>query len=106
MSSTELSTPIEQAGAQQVAASRTLTYELIRLQRLQSAIMCNNAKACYDRIIENLNKLTLLRKGLPVEVAKLHTQTFHTIQFHIKHMLGLGTCSRGNSDTLPVFGVG
>jgi hypothetical protein len=80
--SKERTVPIEQAGGRpgcsaiKLAASRMITYESIRLQRLQGAVLYNDAKACYDRIIENLSNLSLLKEGLPIELAKLHAQTY------------------------------
>jgi hypothetical protein len=77
----EKTTPVEQAGGRpgrisiELASSRVLTFESIRLQRLQGAVLYNDAKACYDRIIENISNLSLLREGLPQEIAKLHSET-------------------------------
>jgi hypothetical protein len=50
IASKEKTIPIEQAI--EFAASRVLTYETIRIQRLQSSVVYNDAKACYDRVIE------------------------------------------------------
>jgi hypothetical protein len=63
LASKEKTVPIEQAGGRpgrsaiELAASRVITYESIRLQRLQGAVLYNDAKACYDRIIENISNL-------------------------------------------------
>jgi hypothetical protein len=60
----------EQAGARpgrssiELATNRVLTYEIIRYQRLAGAVMYNDAKACYDRIIENGSNLTFLDQEL------------------------------------------
>jgi Reverse transcriptase (RNA-dependent DNA polymerase) len=108
----EKTTPIEQAGGRpgrsaiELAASRTLTYESIRLQRLQGAVLYNDAKACYDRIIENISNLTLRKEGLPTPLAKLHAQTLSQIRYHIKHRYGIGATSHGHKDPQPIYGVG
>jgi hypothetical protein len=87
----------EQAGARpgrssvELATNRVLTYEIIRNQRLTGAVMYNDAKACCDRIIENASNLTLLREGIPIQIPKLHAQTFLKIEYHIKHKLGIGS---------------
>jgi hypothetical protein len=81
--------PIEQAGGRpgrsaiELAAIRMITYETIRLQRLSGAVVYNDAKACFDRVIENLSNLALMKQGLPPEIAKLHAQTFHQTQYQI-----------------------
>jgi hypothetical protein len=101
--------PPEQAGGRpgrsaiELAASRTILYEAIRLQRLTGAVVYHDAKACFDRVLENLSNLLLLREGLPTEVALLHAQTFIQIQYHIKHRLGVGPTL---IVTYPVHGVG
>jgi Reverse transcriptase (RNA-dependent DNA polymerase) len=108
----EKTAPIEQAGGRpgrnaiELAASRTLTYEAIRLQRLQGAVLYNDAKACYDRIIENISNLTLLKEGLPIQIAQLHAQTLSQIKYHIKHRYGIGTTTHGHKEPKPLYGVG
>jgi hypothetical protein len=53
----EKTVPIEQAGGRpgrsaiELAASRVLTDEAIRLQRLNGAVLYNDAKACYDSMM-------------------------------------------------------
>jgi hypothetical protein len=104
--------PIEQASgiagrsAIEIAAARILTFETIRLQRLSGAALYNDAKACYDRVIENISNLTLMKQGLPVELARLHSQTFNNIQYYIKHKLGLGEIPHSHHNPQPVYGVG
>jgi hypothetical protein len=97
IASKEKTIPIEQAGGRpgrsaiEVAASRSLMYESVRLQRLNGAVLYNDANTCYDRIIENIRNLTLLKEGLPPEIAKLHAHTISQMQYHIKHRFGIGT---------------
>jgi Reverse transcriptase (RNA-dependent DNA polymerase) len=112
MASTNNTAPIEQAGGRpgrsaiELAASRMMTYETIRLQRLSGAVVYNDAKACYDRVIENLSNLALMKQGLPVEIAKLHSNTFHRIQYYIKHKLGIGAVPHSHNNPKQVHGVG
>jgi hypothetical protein len=104
--------PIEQAGGRpgrsaiELAASRVLTFETIRLQRLSGAVVYNDAKACYDRVIENISNLALLKQGLPIELARLHAQTFHNIRYYIKHKLGISTTPHSHKNPKPIYGVG
>jgi hypothetical protein len=57
--------PIEQAGnrpgcsAIEMGISKVLTYETIKNMRLNGGVVYNDAKACYDRIIENLSNIAL-----------------------------------------------
>jgi hypothetical protein len=101
---------IEQAGGRpgrsaiELAASRVISYETILLQRIQATFLYNNAKACYDQVIENLSNLTLLRKGFPIQIAHLHSQTCHSINYLIKHILGIGNTSH-NSHLQPILSI-
>jgi hypothetical protein len=58
---------------------KVVTYEIICNMRLNAGVIYNNAKACYDRIIENL----------PKKIATLHALTFCQIEYQIKHKLGI-----------------
>jgi hypothetical protein len=112
IASKEKTVTTEQAGGRpgrssiELATNRVLQNETIRLQRLTAAVMYNDVKACYDRIIQNLSNLSLLREGLPIELAQIHAQTFSKIQYHIKHKLGIGSIPHGHNNPSPVYGVG
>jgi hypothetical protein len=90
----------------ELAINRVVTYEIIRLQRLSGAVMYNDAKACYDRIVEPISNMALLREGLPITLAKLHAQTFQVIQYHIKHKQGIGPIPHSHNNPEPIYGVG
>jgi hypothetical protein len=72
-------------------------HELIRNQRLSGGVIYNDAKACYDRIIENLSNLAFLQHVLPLPIAQLHTKTFK---------LGISSNSHKYNQPAPVYGVG
>jgi hypothetical protein len=109
-------TTTEQAGGRpgrssiELAINRVITYETIRLQRLTGAVMYNNAKACYDRVVECISNMALLREGLreglPVEIAKLHAKTFHQIEYYIKHRQGLGPTPHSHNRPELIYRVG
>jgi hypothetical protein len=81
-------------------------FETIRLQRLSGAVLYNDAKASYDRVIENISNLALMKQGLPIEVTKLHAQTFQQLTYFIKHGLGIGDKPHSHNQPKPVYGVG
>ena len=84
----------------------TVTYETCKLQRLQGGIMYNDAKACFDRIIENLSNMTCLNAGTPIEVLNLHHKTFNDMKYIIKHRYGLSHYINGHKKPDPFYGVG
>jgi hypothetical protein len=104
--------PVEQAGARpgrssiEMGISQVITYETIRNQRLHGGVIYNNAKACYNRIIENISNLAVRHQGLPNNIAKLHCQTFQSIEYTIKHKLGLGVNTHKHNHPSPIYGVG
>jgi hypothetical protein len=59
--------------------------------------MYNDAKACYDRIVKNVSNMSLLREGLPIELAK---------EYQIKHKQGIGSQSHKHIHPSPIYGVG
>jgi hypothetical protein len=76
------------------------------MQRITGAAMYNEAIACYDRIIENLSNISLLRERLPIHIAKLHAQTVQQSEYYIKHKLGIGSTTYSNNCPKPVYGAG
>jgi hypothetical protein len=103
---------MEQAGARpgrsaiEMGLHKVVVLKTVRLQRLYGGIIYNDAKACYARIIENISNIAFLQHGLPVNIAKLHSQTFRQITYTIKHKLGLSTTSHKHNHLEPVYGVG
>jgi hypothetical protein len=83
-----------------------ITYKSIRNLRLHGGVIYNDAKACYDGIIENVSNLALVHHGLPKRIAKLYCQTFQSIKYTIKHKLGLGSNTHKHKHPAPVYGVG
>jgi hypothetical protein len=112
MVSNKVEVPIEQAGSRpgcsaiEMGLGKIITYEIIRNMRLHAGVIYNDAKACYDRIIENLSNIALQHQGLPLQIARLHAQTFRQIEYRIKHKLGISHSSHKHNCPAPVYGVG
>jgi hypothetical protein len=110
--SIEKTVTVEQAGGHpgqssiELATNKVITYETIRRQKLTGAVMYNDAKACYDRMVENISNISPLREGLPPAIAKLHAQTFSKLKYYIKHKLGIGTTPHGHLKPQPISGMG
>lgn len=104
--STEQSGGCPNRSAIDEATKTVLLYKTCRLQRRTSGIMYNDAKACFDRVIENISNLSCMREVLPIEIAKLHNQTFKNIKYHIKHKGGIDHKPNQHSQTDPFYGVG
>jgi hypothetical protein len=90
----------------EMGITKVLTCETIRNMRLNGGVVYNDAKACYNRIIENLSNIELLHHGLPKPIAALHAQTFKLIKYRIKHKLALSDSTHQHNHPAPVFEVG
>jgi hypothetical protein len=88
------------------AIKTVTTYEICNLQRLSGGIMYNDAKACFDRIVENISNITCLNAGAPIDVLNLHHNTLSSIQYVIKHKRGLSPLVNGHMQPDPFYGVG
>jgi hypothetical protein len=98
----EKTVTVEQAGGRlgrcssDMATKTILTHEICRLQKLQGAVIYNDAKACFDRIIENMSNLACMREGLSPQIAALHAQTLQHIKYYIKTQHGCGEAYNGH----------
>jgi hypothetical protein len=76
----EQTATIEQAegrpgkSAPTTAAQITITNETFRMQRINGAILCNDSKACFNRLIEKICHLILRSEGQHINIIKLHCE--------------------------------
>jgi hypothetical protein len=88
-------------------ALRTIVnYEICRIQRLSGSIMYNDAKACFDRVVENLSNLSCYNAGAPVQILNLHHNTVNQMRYYIKHQRGIYSKANGHYHPDPFYGVG
>jgi hypothetical protein len=89
-----------------MATKTVLAHEECRLQRLSGAIIYNDAKTCFDRIVENMSNLACMREGLPASIAKLHATTLSTMRYHIKTQYGCSPIYNSHLQPDPFLGSG
>jgi hypothetical protein len=80
-----------------MAAKTILTHELCKIQKLNGAVINNDAKACFDRIIENMSNLACMREGLSPKIDAKHAQTFQQMRYYVKTKNGCGPEYNGHS---------
>ncbi len=101
----------EQAGgrpgknAADTAAATVITNEIIMLQKLPGTILYHDAKACFDRIIENLSNATLMSEGINPRLV-LHAQTLAKAKYHIKTKYGVAARPNGHMQPDAFHGTG
>jgi hypothetical protein len=102
----------EQAGGRpgknacDTAAATVITNEIIMLQKLAGTILYHDAKACFDRIVENLSNTTLLSEGINPRLVRLHAQTLKNAKYHIKTKYGIATRPNGHMRPDAFHGTG
>jgi hypothetical protein len=89
-----------------MATKTVITHEICRLQQLQGAVIYNDAKACFDRIVENISNLVCLREGLAPKIASLHAQTLQQMRYYIKTQHGCLDKYNGHMLPDPFLGSG
>jgi hypothetical protein len=57
------------------ATNTAITTEIVKLQRKTGITLYNDARACFDRIIENISNATLLSKGMHPKITTIHANT-------------------------------
>jgi hypothetical protein len=92
--------------AADTATDIVITNEIITLQKLPGAILYNDAKACFDRIIENISNMTLLAEGLHPLIAQLHAQTLRSARYYLKTKFGVAQIANGHMHPDPFLGTG
>jgi hypothetical protein len=88
------------------AVSTTILYKTIKLQHTSGGVMYNDAKACFDRIVENLSNIACAQAGAPHNVLKIHSKCLHDAQYIIKHKYGLSKRFNQHNNPKPFLGVG
>jgi hypothetical protein len=89
-----------------MATKTVITHEVCRLQRLEGAIIFNDAKACFDLVIECFSNITCMREGLPRTIAQLHSQTLATAKYYLKTSHGIAPKANGHMQPDPFLGTG
>jgi hypothetical protein len=65
-----------------------------------------NAKACYDRIPENLSNLAAMKQGLPPKIATIHSKTLSSAKYYANHKDGISTLYNQHSPKKQFCGIG
>ena len=85
---------------------KVLSHDITRLTRQTAAYMENDAIGCYDRLVNNLVLLTLLRLGVPRPVTNCIGSIWDQAIHHIKTIYGTSTSTYYSTSTTPLYGPG
>jgi len=85
---------------------KVLSHDIVRLTRTTAAFIENDAIGCYDRLMNNLLILLLLKLGLPGTVTQSLGGTWNQTIHHIKTAYGTSEITYGSTPEVPLFGPG
>ena len=91
---------------QSAALNKVLTMDVIRHYGEPAALLDNDAKACYDRLIPVLLSYSLVRLGLPKHLTRFMCKWLQTCKYKLKLAHGVTQHSYGTTLERYLFGTG
>jgi len=91
---------------QSAALNKVLTMDVIRHYGEPAALIDNDAKACYDRLIPVLLSYSLVRLGLPKHLTRFMCKWLQTCRYKLKLAHGVTEHSYGTTLEQYLFGTG
>ena len=85
---------------------KRLTYDLSRILRTNLGTFDNDAKSCYDRIVNSVAMLAAKRLGMPDPALTTHAGILWAMKYSIKTMLGISEGYYQSIDNKVLFGTG
>jgi hypothetical protein len=86
---------------------KRLTYNLSRILRTNLGTFDNNAKSCYDRIVNSVAMLAATQLGMPDHAVAPHAGVLWAMQYSIKTMFGISDgYYKSVNDGKILFGTG
>lgn len=91
---------------QSAVLNKVLAHDIVRLTRRTAAFIENDAIGCYDRLVNSVLLLLLLRLGLPKTVTQSLGQVWNNVTHFIKTLYGTSEITYGSTQQVPLFGPG
>ena len=85
---------------------KRLTYDLTRIQRSNLGTFDNDAKSCYDRIVNSLAMLVSKRLGMPDEAIRTHAGVLSSMRYTVKTTFGISELYIQSTPGSFLFGTG
>ena len=89
---------------QSAALNKALTLDILRYYGEHAALIDNDAKACYDRVIPYLTTYMLRRLGMPYFLSRSMCKVLQEMHYSIK--TDKGTSAKYSSDDKILYGTG
>ncbi len=85
---------------------KVLSHDIVRLQCSTATFIENDAVGCYDRLMNNLLLLILLRLGMDRSVTQCMGNVWDQTVHNIKTIYGTSTTTYHSTPQVPLFGPG
>jgi exonuclease III len=91
--------------APQISLNDTLTADISRQRRHPIAIISNDAKGCFDRVVHSVAYMCLRRFGAPAAAIVSMLRTIQGMTHHVRTAFGDSTTTYGSRSTIPNQGL-
>ena len=85
---------------------KRLTYDLTRITKSNLGTFDNDAKSCYDRIINGLAMLAARKFGMPTLAVQTHAGVLAAMEYSLKTSFGISELSIQSTPSSFLFGTG
>jgi len=85
---------------------KVLSHDHLRLTKTGGAFIENDAIGCYDRLVNNLVLMLLVKLGLPKSVASCIGELWDNVVHLIKTVYGISLVTYGCTTDKPLYGPG
>ena len=85
---------------------KRLTYDLTRIQRSNLGTFDNDAKSCYDRIINSVAMMAARRLGMPENQVATHAGVLKNMRYVVKTAYGVSESYIQSTSSVFLFGTG
>jgi hypothetical protein len=86
--------------------NKALTFDIWRQLRQRGALCCNDAKACYDRIVHSCASLSIQRVGIDPHPITSMFKSIQSLEHHVRTVFGESKKFFKQAGEIPLQGVG
>jgi len=83
-----------------------LSHDHLRITKWSGAFLENDAIGCYDRLVNNLVLMILIKLGLPRSVAACIGDLWDNVVHLVKTINGISLVTYGSTAAKPLYGPG
>jgi hypothetical protein len=85
---------------------KVLSHDYLRVTKTAGAVIENDAISCYDRLVNSLVLMLLIKLGSPKSVAASIGELWDTVVHLIKTIYGISSVTYGNTAERALYGLG